>query len=1013
MADLRQRLRVEATLKDGVSRGLDGIRKSSEKSLGNNGGLAAHAGAAKLELAALVTGVTALGVGLFRTTRDVARQNDEIAKMSLRLGTTTEALSQLRFVSDRSGVSFNTMTMGLQRMTRRVAEAAQGTGEAVKALRELNISARDLSQLRPEDQFEHIADALHGLNTQSDRVRLAMKLFDSEGVALVQTMGDGAEGIRKLRAEADALGITLSAKAAKEAEQFQDQITNITTAADGLRKVFAEGVIKELGNFQTAMAAPDMKASAEQFGGLIGALTTKALGLVSVLTAINTLRTQMTPADVHTMIEAATASNAETARLTAAAAGQEFGFSGGSTFLGSRKAAGNTAATTAEPTGIRSALPSLHSIGMSPVSGGAIRAGESAGKGYGLGFARGLEDTTGKQAGTASGSILQSLTFGRNTDSQAVIERLADTTGDRTAAKALQGWRARTAKDGDLDVVQPFAGLATTAGGLFVDNLGTSLTLGLADFILEGDLESATKVFGATLAAGMAVGAAEKVSGKITDKLVNFGADADPMEMLASGKKVGGKIVSGINTSFDSVTTAIEGALDIVIPPSLAGLNDLGSPVKGNIQGALGIMVPETFSSQFNDLGSGVKGNITDAFGVTVPESFINQFDGVGSKLHEALAGGIVGLGIGKGIGTLIGDEIIEKGAMIGGALGGAFAGPVGSIIGSITGALAGKLPGMDGLITDLFGLDKTSDSANAGIADLGTDIQAFGGLTGFFQRINGFAGIRGQRKDAIESDKGGSALERIIRMTTGATKDQASDALQAIRSAGVTPEGPIQFQAKSSLSELINILRKLGFSEADIARINVVTGDAGNTDGRLPGDFELGGVGKPTGKQRLSISKGVSSYATGGNSRHSSRFTAYLSDLGTAIGDSKGNNIADLIEAGGNNQGARAYLSSFYDIVAAKGYHGVVNGPTTILAGEAGPERVDISPGGAGFQGGASSGNEIHLYYTANINAMDASGVDRAAAELGDRLRETLLAMSSRGEPVVYSTGVVTVPSV
>ena len=61
MADLRQRIKVEATLKDGVSRGLEGIRRSSDKSLGDKTGIAAHAGKAKLAMAGLAAGVVSVG----------------------------------------------------------------------------------------------------------------------------------------------------------------------------------------------------------------------------------------------------------------------------------------------------------------------------------------------------------------------------------------------------------------------------------------------------------------------------------------------------------------------------------------------------------------------------------------------------------------------------------------------------------------------------------------------------------------------------------------------------------------------------------------------------------------------------------------------------------------------------------------------------------------------------------------------------------------------------------------
>lgn len=168
---------------------------------------------------------------------------DKVGKLSARLGASTEALSQYQHVAELSGIKFNTLTMGWQRMTRRVAEAAQGTGEAKNALIELNVSAQDLNQLKPEEQFEVLADALMKVENQADRVRLSMKLFDSEGVSLLQTMTKGAAGIREMREEAHDLGLTLSQEDAAGAAAANDAFARLKTTGTALGLTLA----RELG----------------------------------------------------------------------------------------------------------------------------------------------------------------------------------------------------------------------------------------------------------------------------------------------------------------------------------------------------------------------------------------------------------------------------------------------------------------------------------------------------------------------------------------------------------------------------------------------------------------------------------------------------------------------------------------------------------------------------------------------------------------------------------------------
>jgi hypothetical protein len=126
------------------------------------------------------------------------------------------------------------MDMALQRFTRRAAEAAKGTGEAKGALRELGIDAESLVRLPLDDQMNIVAEAMSGVETQSDRVRLAMKLFDSEGVALVNTLGGGADALKAMTEEAEHLGLTLSRTDTAQMEAANDAITRLKGVFEGL-----------------------------------------------------------------------------------------------------------------------------------------------------------------------------------------------------------------------------------------------------------------------------------------------------------------------------------------------------------------------------------------------------------------------------------------------------------------------------------------------------------------------------------------------------------------------------------------------------------------------------------------------------------------------------------------------------------------------------------------------------------------------------------------------------------
>ena len=195
---------------------------------------------------------------------------DSLAKTASKIGTTTEALSALRYAADITGVATTTMDMALQRFTRRTAEAAKGTGEAKGAIRELGINAQELNRMPLDQRMLALADAFSGVKSESDRLRLAFKLFDSEGAALVNTLSLGREGLAELLGEAKALGAVMSSDAARGVEKTADEITKLKAIAQGMRDQFVAALAPAIESLTTRFTEffkkiADEKGGVEQF----------------------------------------------------------------------------------------------------------------------------------------------------------------------------------------------------------------------------------------------------------------------------------------------------------------------------------------------------------------------------------------------------------------------------------------------------------------------------------------------------------------------------------------------------------------------------------------------------------------------------------------------------------------------------------------------------------------------------------------------------------------------------
>jgi hypothetical protein len=185
-------------------------------------------GAIRVKLGLLAFGlaqIAALG-GMKRLIDGSLAAADAIGRTSDKLGISNSALQEFQYAAVQSGVKIETLNMGLQRFGRRSAEAAGGSGEAQAALKQLDIQLTDTNgSLRStEDLFVDSMKALAGIENPLERVRLGFKLFDSEGVALVNMAGNLGE----LRDEAQSLGLVLDDEVIARSSETKDTLAALS-----------------------------------------------------------------------------------------------------------------------------------------------------------------------------------------------------------------------------------------------------------------------------------------------------------------------------------------------------------------------------------------------------------------------------------------------------------------------------------------------------------------------------------------------------------------------------------------------------------------------------------------------------------------------------------------------------------------------------------------------------------------------------------------------------------------
>jgi len=222
--------------------------RKSNKSLGS-----VSAGFKRLSLASAAFLPALSATAVVAAVRRVTEQLDEIGKKADQIGLTTDALQEFRAIAESSGVSQAKLDSSLERFSKRLGEASMGTGAAKKALDELNLSADELRRVGLDEAVMRISEEMQKVEDPTRKAALAAGLFGREGVAMINMLREGRDGMEAMRREARELGIVIDEDMIRNAEEAQTQLdlmsrvinANLSTALINLSPLIvkaAEGI---------------------------------------------------------------------------------------------------------------------------------------------------------------------------------------------------------------------------------------------------------------------------------------------------------------------------------------------------------------------------------------------------------------------------------------------------------------------------------------------------------------------------------------------------------------------------------------------------------------------------------------------------------------------------------------------------------------------------------------------------------------------------------------------------
>ena len=199
-------------------------------------GTAAKVGAAAV--AAVGTAATVAGKKLWDGAQDMAAYGDNVDKMSQKIGISAKAYQEWDAVFQHSGASVNSLQQGMKTLNNQMNKVKTAADLAKSPFAQLGLSLEEVQTIAkdPDKALETVISHLQELPAGAERSALATQLLGRSGVELGALLNTTAEETQKMRDRVHELGGVMSDEAVKASAKFQDNMQDLHTALDGVKR---------------------------------------------------------------------------------------------------------------------------------------------------------------------------------------------------------------------------------------------------------------------------------------------------------------------------------------------------------------------------------------------------------------------------------------------------------------------------------------------------------------------------------------------------------------------------------------------------------------------------------------------------------------------------------------------------------------------------------------------------------------------------------------------------------
>lgn len=157
---------------------------------------------------------------------------DSLIDLSENLGISTSKLQEFEFAASQNGISAQQFNSQLDKFSRLIGDAAQGSKTAIDAFGKIGVSVTDAAgKLKTTDElFVEVSEKIQRVGSQAEQAAVLTDLFGKSGVKLVQVFKDGPAGLAAYAEQARELGLVLDEDMVKKAAAANDKFDALSKA---------------------------------------------------------------------------------------------------------------------------------------------------------------------------------------------------------------------------------------------------------------------------------------------------------------------------------------------------------------------------------------------------------------------------------------------------------------------------------------------------------------------------------------------------------------------------------------------------------------------------------------------------------------------------------------------------------------------------------------------------------------------------------------------------------------